>query len=207
MMLRAPLSRFLSCSLPPSLRSARGFPVDGSLPYGLLALYLRFSYARQPMLGHAVVRGRRCDLHDELIAKRAAGRRDMRSSNKADSARIVCLSLFLVCSFASALAQDGPSSESQPIASIESPDAGTIYKVPGVSDTAQSSSEAGPALSGNFFHRLGGFYKADWTGKLPARRHRGGYWTLLWTRLRSPARTGATAERRRSVWRTATSIR
>jgi hypothetical protein len=92
----------------------------------------------------------------------------MRSSNKADSARIMCLSIFLVCSFAGAHAQNGPSSESQPIASIENPDAGTIYRVPGVSDAAQPSSATGPALSGNFFQRLGGYYKADWTAKLPS---------------------------------------
>src|SRR4051812_24277224 len=89
----------------------------------------------------------------------------MRSSNKADSARIVCLGLFLLCSLKSAPAQVGPSSESQAIASTES--AGTIYKVPGLSDAAQSSSASGPALTGNFFQRLGKFYVADWTDKLP----------------------------------------
>src|ERR1700745_889647 len=95
-----------SRSFMPSLRLRGEFPLVCFLPHGLLTLYLRFLGARLPTFGHAVVRGRRCDLHDELIAKRAGGRRD-RSSNKADSARIMCLSLFLVCSFASAHAQDG----------------------------------------------------------------------------------------------------
>ncbi|MDE1176814.1 MAG: outer membrane beta-barrel protein [Edaphobacter sp.] len=48
---------------------------------------------------------------------------------------------------------------------------GTIYKLPGVDDTQTSSpsqSTSSSLESGNFFHRLGAFYKADWTGKLPS---------------------------------------
>lgn len=60
------------------------------------------------------------------------------------------------------------------VASLEEPGSGTLYKVPGVTaddadrDDVSHSSSTTAALNGNFFQRLAGFYKADWTGKLPS---------------------------------------
>ncbi|RZU41641.1 outer membrane beta-barrel protein [Edaphobacter modestus] len=95
----------------------------------------------------------------------------MKTSNKSGSTRTACLSFFLACSATAALAQSG-SSEAIQIASTENRSAGILYKVPGMSDSlagdAQSDAANHTTPSGNFFQRLGGYYKADWTGKLPS---------------------------------------
>jgi hypothetical protein len=45
--------------------------------------------------------------------------------------------------------------------------AGIMYKIPGVTD-AQATTPTASGDQGNFLQRLGGFYKADWTGHLPS---------------------------------------
>lgn len=44
--------------------------------------------------------------------------------------------------------------------------AGRFYSIPGLTDDAQTVTT--PQEQRGFFARLGGFYKADWTGKLPS---------------------------------------
>jgi hypothetical protein len=87
-------------------------------------------------------------------------------------ARLVGVGVFagLLMSAPHMVAQESSSSGSEQIASMETPEAGTLYKVPGVGagpDEASSSTEVS-ALKGNFFQRLSGFYAADWAGKLPS---------------------------------------
>src|SRR6202048_4835313 len=91
------------------------------------------------------------------------------------SARVACLSLFLMCAFGVVVAQ-GPSNAkdvetSNPMASTSGTDEGVRYKVPLVPVELQGANAApapGAGLQGNFLQRLGKFYKADWTGKLPS---------------------------------------
>ncbi len=56
------------------------------------------------------------------------------------------------------------------MASIEDPGTGVLYKVPGMTQesSAPQNSSAPDLTSGNLLQRLGAFYKADWTGKLPS---------------------------------------
>jgi hypothetical protein len=85
--------------------------------------------------------------------------------------RSVCLGFFLASSAAAALAQSGFSSSAGVQTASVNSDLGVLYKVPGVVESegaAQSSSTNDVPASGNFLQRFGGFYKADWTGKLPS---------------------------------------
>jgi hypothetical protein len=105
--------------------------------------------------------------------------RSMRLLNaKYGSARIVCLGLFLVCASDLVLAQEpdeakGAAIGSSIVAVAPEPNEGITYNVPLVpADTQKSGATATPAtgtgLHGSFFDRLGQFYWADWTGKLPS---------------------------------------
>jgi hypothetical protein len=79
-----------------------------------------------------------------------------------------CLGLILVVGSGSLLAQEANDSTDVANAVVQ-PDAnsseGVMYKVPTV--MPESSAPAAESKD-NFFERLGSFYKADWTGKLPA---------------------------------------
>jgi len=95
----------------------------------------------------------------------------MKTRNRSGSVRSMCLSFFLASGAAVALAQSDSSSSADLQTASTDGDAGVLYKVPGVTesqDAAQSSSTNSVPASGNFFQRLGGYYKADWTGKLPS---------------------------------------
>jgi len=57
------------------------------------------------------------------------------------------------------------------VAASPGTDEGVMYKVPLVPAELQAAGAAhapGAGLQGNFLQRIGGFYKADWTGKLPS---------------------------------------
>lgn len=72
---------------------------------------------------------------------------------KRSSAQILCASFFLALFCRQAISEENPPA-----------DAGILYSIPGVSE-----SQGTPFRSqGNFFERLGAFYKADWTGHLPS---------------------------------------
>jgi hypothetical protein len=94
---------------------------------------------------------------------------------KRGSARVACLSLFLMSAFGVVVAQ-GPSNAkdvetSNTKSSTSGTDEGVMYKVPLVPVELQGANTApapGAGLQGNFLQRLGEFYKADWTGKLPS---------------------------------------
>jgi hypothetical protein len=81
------------------------------------------------------------------------------------------LGLFFMCASGGILAQVGGESSSS--SSVAAVDEGVLYNVPLVpvelQEPAGNSSTAAPTmLHGNFLQRLGGFYWADWRGKLPA---------------------------------------
>jgi hypothetical protein len=103
----------------------------------------------------------------------------MRSSKmKYGSARFACVGLFLVCASDFVLAQEhdeakGVAIDSAIVAVAPEANEGITYNVPLVpADAQKSGATATPAtgtgLQGNFFERLGEFYWADWTGKLPS---------------------------------------
>jgi Putative beta-barrel porin-2, OmpL-like. bbp2 len=100
------------------------------------------------------------------------------SGIKYGSARIACLSLFLVSAIGVAVAQepvvmkDGDSSNAI-AAAASNTNEGTMYNVPLVPVELQqqggtAAPVSGSGLQGNFFERLGQFYKEDWEGKLPS---------------------------------------
>src|SRR3984885_6667837 len=97
---------------------------------------------------------------------------------KVGSTRVACLSLFFACT-ACIVGAQGPndvkevgSDDTTVVAAPESNE-GIMYNVPLVPAELQKQGNtatpvSGAGLQGNFFERLGGFYKADWTGKLPS---------------------------------------
>jgi hypothetical protein len=82
---------------------------------------------------------------------------------KQSSARILCAGLFLACVCGEAISEENPSVADK---TLDAP-AGTLYKIPALTD-AQAQTPAASGDEGNFLQRLGGFYKADWTGHLPS---------------------------------------
>jgi hypothetical protein len=99
---------------------------------------------------------------------------------KQGQARVACLGLFLVCAFGNVLAQEGSGLEKDNvlIAATSTADEGVMYMIPrlstsrpdakSVDDAAAPPAAPGAGLQGNFFQRLGSYYKEDWTGKLPS---------------------------------------
>jgi Putative beta-barrel porin-2, OmpL-like. bbp2 len=102
-----------------------------------------------------------------------AGRCMQLTRGKRGSARVVCLSLFLVCGLGDVVAQQSDEANDKLIAAATIHDNDGMYMIPGVTGELQDAGAAAPAapgagLQGNFFQRLGRFYWADWTGKLPS---------------------------------------
>lgn len=140
------------------------------------------------------------------------------SGTKFGSARIACLGFFLVCAAGSAMAQEADQvnesvSENPAVAVAPATDGGGENTNPLVpSELEQQGAPAaapaqGSGLHGNFFERLGQFYKEDWTGKLPSsptppRRPL----DAPWTRRRFRVRTGDMADRLRLACRMATNV-
>jgi hypothetical protein len=100
------------------------------------------------------------------------------SKTECGSARIACLGLFLVCSTGLVGAQvpdenKQVGTEGVPVAAASVANEGIMDKgllVPAAMQKSTPTHEPQTSqteLQGNFFERLGGFYKADWTGKLP----------------------------------------
>ena len=94
---------------------------------------------------------------------------------KSSSMRVACMGFFLVGT-CGAVVVPGPSEakdSDSAIVAASGVDEGVMYKVPLVPTELQGGDAApasapGAGLQGNFLQRLGGFYKADWTGKLPS---------------------------------------
>jgi hypothetical protein len=92
---------------------------------------------------------------------------------KCGSARESWLGLFLACVCSTGVAQVSGDTGNT-IASAPAVEEGVMYHVPLVpselqeQDKQDNSTAPGAGLQGNFFQRLGGFYKADWTGRLPS---------------------------------------
>ena len=95
------------------------------------------------------------------------------------SARVACLGFFLVCAASFAIAQeiDGVNevvSDNPTVAAVSAAEGGAPYNSASVpaqlqqQGTAAAAPADGSGLHGNFFERLGQFYKEDWTGKLPS---------------------------------------
>lgn len=83
-----------------------------------------------------------------------------KTSWNSSSARMVCAGLFLAL-VAGRASADAPAS----LESVTS-SPGTIYRLPGLKNAP--SAQENTSASHGFFGRLGHFYKADWTGKLPS---------------------------------------
>jgi hypothetical protein len=103
----------------------------------------------------------------------------MQSLIKYGSARCACLSLFLISAATGTVAQTPGETKdvkvpgSELVATAPDGNEGIMYKVPLIPAEFQKQKTSGeqPATEtsqGNFFQRLGSFYKQDWTGKLPA---------------------------------------
>jgi hypothetical protein len=100
------------------------------------------------------------------------------SRTKHDSVRVACLGLLFVCATGVVIAQEPVEAKevanNNTIASVVPETSnGTMYYIPALSGELQkqdttAATTPGDGLQGNFLERLGGFYKEDWTGKLPS---------------------------------------
>src|SRR5580704_13202641 len=134
--------------------------------YEFLAVSLWLFYIFRPRLGYAAF----CSLGSGWLP---AGRCMQLTRGKRGSARVVCLGLFLVCGLGDVVAQQSDEANDKLIAAATIHDNDGMYMIPGVTGELQGADAAAPAapgagLQGNFFQRLGRFYWADWTGKLPS---------------------------------------
>src|ERR1700710_1730008 len=75
---------------------------------------------------------------------------------------LICAGLFVEGGSGEALAEWNAPTINESSSASE----GVMYKVPGVPDSQAATPDS--SAQGNFLQRLGGYYKADWTGHLPS---------------------------------------